>query len=59
VNGVTGGSTATGTIAPQITGAAYFTAPTVMPMTGNTVTITAACQADQTKHASATVTLTP
>lgn len=59
VNGVTGGGAATGTIAANVDSSALYTAPTVMPMTGNTVTITAACQADQTKHASTTVTLTP
>jgi len=59
VNGVAGGAAATGTIAPQVTGAAYFTAPAAMPMTGNTVTVTAGCQADPSKSASSTVTLTP
>jgi hypothetical protein len=59
VNGINGGNTAMGTITPEITGIAPYTAPVVMPMTGNTVTITAACQADPTKTASTTVTLTP
>jgi hypothetical protein len=54
VNGIAGGGTATGTI--DATG--RYMAPTVMPMTGNTVTVTAVSQADPTKSASATVTLT-
>jgi hypothetical protein len=57
VNGVTGGSTATGTIVPQIDGSAFYTAPAAMPMSGNTVTVTAVCQVDPTKTASSTVTL--
>jgi hypothetical protein len=55
VNGVASGATATGTIS---TGGLY-TAPTVAPMTGNTVTIAAVSQADSTKSASSIVTLTP
>lgn len=61
VNGVAGGSTATGTIAlthPQETNDATYTAPTAMPIAGNTVTITAVAQADTSKTASTTVTLT-
>jgi hypothetical protein len=54
VNGASGGGTATGTI----TTAGLDTAPAVLPMTGNTVTITAVSQADTTKSASSVVTLT-
>ncbi len=54
VNGASGGGTATGTI----TTAGLYTAPAVLPMTGNTVTITAVSQADTTKSASSVVTLT-
>jgi hypothetical protein len=54
VNGVTGGGTATGII----TTAGLYTAPMTIPMTGNTVTITAVSQADPTKTASSVVTLT-
>lgn len=60
VNGVTGGSTAYGTIAPVangLPGAYLYTAPSAIPMTGNTVTITAISQADTTKFASSLVTL--
>jgi len=53
VNGVPGGGTATGTI----TTAGLYTAPAALPMTGNTVTITAVSQADTTKSASSVVTL--
>jgi hypothetical protein len=59
VNGVAGGAVDTGTIAAQVSGGAYYTAPAAMPMTGKTVTVAAACQADPTKSASSTVTLTP
>jgi hypothetical protein len=41
VNGVTGGSTATGTIVPALnepSGTYTYTAPAAIPMTGNTVT---------------------
>jgi hypothetical protein len=55
VNGVAGGNTANGTITP----AGLYTAPTAMTMTSNTVTISAVAQADTTKTASSTVTLTP
>ncbi len=53
VNGVPGGGTATGTI----TTAGLYTAPATLPMTGDTVTITAVSQADTTKSASSVVTL--
>jgi len=59
VNGVVGGSAATGTItnlAGNVFGGLY-TAPAVLPVTGNTVTITATSVADPTKSASAVVTL--
>jgi hypothetical protein len=58
VNGVTGGSSSAGTIAASAGGAATYTAPATMPMTGSTVTVGAACQVDATKHATSTVTLT-
>jgi hypothetical protein len=62
VNGVTGGSTASGTIAvPPLNygpGVYLYTAPSAIPMTGNTVTITVISQADPTKTASSVVTLT-
>jgi hypothetical protein len=60
VNGVTGGSTATGTIAVSPTnlpGVYVYTAPSAIPMTGNTVTLTVISQADPTKSAFATITL--
>jgi hypothetical protein len=60
VNGVTGGSAATGTISNTVTAdyeGGLYTAPTVMPMTGDTVTITMISQADPTKTMTATVTL--
>jgi len=66
VNGVAGGSAATGTIVNtgyQPTGGGDFvwpgtyTAPATMPMSGNTVTVTAVSQADSTKFSSAVVTL--
>jgi hypothetical protein len=60
VNGVTGGSTATGTIVPtlnQPSGTYTYTAPAAIPMTGDTVTVTIISQADTTKTASATITL--
>ena len=60
VNGVTGGSTANGTIAPLangLPGVYLYTAPSAIPMTGNTVTLTAISQADPTKTASSTITL--
>jgi hypothetical protein len=56
VNGVTGGSTAYGTITATGSNPVY-TPPMALPMTGNTVTITAISQADPSKTASATVTL--
>jgi hypothetical protein len=55
VNGVTGGSTANGTISST----GLYTAPAAMPVNATTVTITAVAQADTTKSAAATVTLTP
>jgi hypothetical protein len=60
VNGVTGGSTANGTIAlvPNgLPGAYLYTAPSAIPMTGKTVILTAISQADTTKTASSTITL--
>jgi hypothetical protein len=53
INGVIGGSTATGTI----NSAGTYTAPMNLPMNGNTVTITVVSQADPNKTASAIVTL--
>lgn len=53
VNGVTGGSTATGTINT----AGTYVAPANLPMSGNTVTVTIISQSDPTKTASAVVTL--
>jgi len=54
VNGVTGGSmSTTGTINPS----GLYVAPTNMPMSGNTVTITIISQADPTKTASSVITL--
>jgi hypothetical protein len=61
VNGVTGGSTTYGMIGQHV-GAFYgnyiYTAPATMPMTGNAVTVTVISQADPTKAASMTITLT-
>lgn len=60
VNGVTGGSTATGTIAvspANFPGVYLYTAPAAIPMTGNTVTLTVISQADPTKTSTATITL--
>ncbi len=66
VDGVPGGSEATGTIVNTgyypTNGGDYvwpgtYTAPATMPMTGNTVTVTAVSQADSTKSSSAVVTL--
>jgi hypothetical protein len=54
VNGVAGGTSATG----SITTAGLYTAPTATPMTGNTVTIAAVAQADPTKSATCVLTLT-
>jgi hypothetical protein len=53
INGVTGGSTTTGTINVQGT----YVAPVNMPMGGSTVTVTIISQADPTKTASAVITL--
>ena len=57
VNGVTGGSMATGIITTTSGAGGLYTAPAAMPMTGSTVTVTAISQADPTKSASAVVTL--
>jgi hypothetical protein len=59
VNGATGGSAATGTIAPLPIGfnGATYTAPANIPMSGPTVTITMISQADPTKTQTAVVTL--
>jgi hypothetical protein len=60
VNGVTGGSTAYGTITNANTSTnngGLYTAPAIMPMTGATVTITMISQADPTKTQTAVVTL--
>jgi hypothetical protein len=60
VNGVTGGSTTNGTIAPAVNalpGVYLYTAPSAIPMTGNTVTLTVISQADPTKTASSTITV--
>jgi hypothetical protein len=66
VEGVTGGSAATGTIVntgyTPTGGGAYvwpgtYTAPATMPLSGNTVTVTAVSLADSTKSSSAAVTL--
>ena len=54
VNGVAGGTSATG----SITTAGLYTAPTAAPITGNTVTIAAVSQADPARSASCVVTLT-
>jgi hypothetical protein len=53
VNGVPGGSPATGTINT----AGTYVAPATMPVTGNTVTITVISQVDPTKSASSVITL--
>lgn len=57
VNGVAGGSGILGTIANTGNSAGLYTAPAALPMSGNTVTITAISQADPTKSSSATITL--
>ena len=54
VNGVAGGTSATGSIST----AGLYTAPAATPMTGNTVTIAAVAQADPTKSATCVLTLT-
>jgi hypothetical protein len=59
VDGVVGGSAATGTIT-NLSGSSFggwYAAPAVLPATGNTLTITATSVADPTKSASAVVTL--
>jgi hypothetical protein len=53
VNGVAGGSTATGTINT----AGTYIAPENLPMSGNPVTVTIISQADPTKSATAVITL--
>lgn len=61
VNGVTGGSTTYGTIAPVnsgIPGEYAYTAPAAMPASGDTVTVTVISQADPTKSSSMAITLT-
>ena len=60
VNGVVGGSAATGTIAHPIEAQQdlyVYSAPSVMPMAGSTVSIRATSNADPTKTASAVITL--
>jgi hypothetical protein len=58
VNGVTGGSTATGTIlTPYSSATATYYAPSAIPITGSSVTITAVSQAEPTKTASTVITL--
>lgn len=57
VNGVTGGSAATGTIVTDNLNAGLYTAPTILPMTGKNVTIKVISQADTSKSATAVVTL--
>ncbi|HZQ42086.1 MAG TPA: hypothetical protein VFA99_02485 [Acidobacteriaceae bacterium] len=60
VNGVTGGSSATGTIVEgALSIGGEYTAPSTMPVTGSTVTISAVCEVDNTKSASEKITLTP
>jgi hypothetical protein len=63
VNGATGGSATYGTITP-LPNVVYFgeytyTAPSTMPMTSHTVTVTVISQADPTQSSSMTITLTP
>jgi hypothetical protein len=53
---VAGGSATYGTITTGSTGG-FYTAPTSMPMSGNTVTVTMVSQADSSKFQTATVTL--
>ena len=60
VNGITGGGTSVGTIAAPANsyyGSYLYTAPTAMPMTGNTITITVISQADPTKSSNLVLTL--
>jgi hypothetical protein len=54
VNSVAGGSMAFGSISPS----GLYTAPTAIPMTGKSVTVTAVSQADPTESASSVVSLT-
>lgn len=58
VNGVANGNAATGTMTVSPLQYVSYTAPAAMPTSGDTVTVTAVCQADSTKTASTTVTLT-
>jgi hypothetical protein len=53
VNGLTGGSTATGTI----NNAGTYVAPVNLPMSGNQITVTIISQADPTKSANAVISL--
>ena len=53
VNGVTGGTPTTGTI----NGAGAYSAPAAIPITGNTITVTAVSQAQPAQSASIVVTL--
>jgi hypothetical protein len=59
VNGVTGGSTTTGTITAVggIYGQYLYTAPTSLPVAGNPVTLTVISQADPTKTSTLAITL--
>jgi hypothetical protein len=57
VQGVTGGSTAYGTITQDSVNAGLYTAPAAMPVTGKTVVVTVVSAADPTKTATATATL--
>jgi hypothetical protein len=54
VNGVAGGGTASGVIDSN----GLYTAPSTIPMTGNTVNVTVVSQDDPTKSATSLVTLT-
>jgi hypothetical protein len=53
VNGFPGGGTAVGTISTN----GLYTAPSAMPMSGSTITVTVISAADPTKNATATITL--
>jgi hypothetical protein len=57
VDGVDGGSQGSGTITNVAGSQGVYTAPAIMPMSGDAVTVTVVSQADPTKSASATVTL--
>jgi hypothetical protein len=58
VNGVANGNATMGTLTSDVQLGAWYTAPAAMPMSGSTVTVTALCQADPTRTASTTITLT-